>query len=114
MNKKDERKSGSISARISDDDLETLNDLSEYTNKSRTDVVMRAFKFWVNVNDLSKIEETDEEKWGKVRKGNRIHVRALEEDMSQLTKCSEVTGLSVGQIIRRAIREYHNSLKGRY
>lgn len=108
------KKSKSITARISDDDLETLNDLSDFTNKTRSDTILRAFKFWTNVADLSRVEEVDEEKWGKVRKNHRIHARMSENDLDLLNKCSQKTGLSIGQILRRALRAYNNSLKGHY
>ena len=103
-----------ITARITDDDLETLNDLSEYTNKTRSDTILRAFKFWMNVSDMSAIAEVDEEKWGKIRKNNRIHARITESDLVLLNNCSQKTGLSVGQILRRSIRDYKNSLKSHY
>lgn len=114
MNDTKKYKSKSITARISDDELESLNALSEYTNKTVSDTILRAFKFWMNVADISSIEEVDEEKWGKIRKNNRIHARMTESDLDLLNNCSRKTGLSVGQILRRSIREYQNSLKGHY
>ena len=108
------RKSKLLTARMSDSDLETLDDLSDYTNRTRSDTIIRAFKFWLNVADMAAIEEVDEERWGKVRKNHRVHARIVDSDMDLLNECSEKTGLSVGQILRRALREYNNSLKGRY
>lgn len=114
QNEIDTRKSKLITARMSDDDIESLDDLSEYTNRTRSDTLVRAFKFWLNVADLTTIAEVDEEKWGKVRKNNRIHARVVDSDMELLNDCSEKTGLSVGQILRRSVREYHKSLKSHY
>ena len=114
QNETETRKSKLITARMSDDDLETLDDISDYTNRTRSDTLVRAFKFWLNVADMSAIEEVDEEKWGKVRKNNRIHARVVNSDMELLNDYSEKTGLSVGQILRRSVREYHKSLKNHY
>ena len=108
------RRSKLLTARMSDDDLKTLDDLSEHTDRTRSDTIIRAFKFWLNVADASSIGEVDEEKWGKIRKNNRIHARITDSDMELLNEYSEKTGLSVGQILRRSVREYHKSLKNRY
>ena len=114
MNTAEARKSKSITTRVSDDDLETLVDLSESTNKTKSDTIVRAYKFWRNTIDISKLGKDEEEEWGKVRKANKVHARMSEDVFNSLDETSKTTGLSVGQIIRRSIREYEHSLKGRY
>lgn len=104
----------SITTRVSDDDLEMLNDLSESTNKTKSDTIIRAYKFWRSTVDISKLGKDDEEEWGKVRKNNRIRARMDEDVYNSMDSTSRETGLSIGQIIRRSIREYESSLKTRY
>lgn len=104
----------SITTRVSDDDLEMLNDLSESTNKTKSDTIIRAYKFWRNTVDISKLEADEEEEWGKVRKNNKVHARMSDADFESINSTSVATGLSVGQIVRRAIREYERSLRTRY
>ena len=108
------KKSKSITTRVSDDDLETLVDLSESTNKTKSDTIVRAYKFWRNTVDISNLNEDAEEIWGKTRKQNRVHARMGDDVFDSLNEVSRTTGLSIGQIIRRAIREYERSLNGRY
>ena len=110
MEEKRERKRNPITARISDDDLALLEDLSDYTNKNKSDTITRAVKFWRNVADCSKIEDDGTEKWGAVAKNVRVNLRVTDSDKQLFDECGEETGLSVSQIVRKAIREYHNSI----
>lgn len=110
MKENKERKCNPITARISEADLEILEDLSDYTNKNKSDTITRAVKFWKNVADPSTIGTDDSEKWGKTPKNIRVNLRVTDSDMHLFEECGEATGLSVSQIVRKAIREYHNSL----
>lgn len=110
MEEKRERKNNPITARISSDDLALLEDLSDYTNKNKSDTITRAVKFWRNVADVSKIEDDVIEKWGAVTKNVRVNFRITDSDKQLIDECGEETGLSVSQIVRKAIREYHNSI----
>ena len=106
-----ERKSNLITARISADDLEILNDLSERIGKSKSDTITRAIKFWSNVGDMAVTSADDSEKWGKVLKNVKVHLRANDTDMTLFDECAKKTGLSISQIVRKAIKAYHNSIK---
>lgn len=111
MKENKERKSNAITARISEEDLEILEDLSDYTNKNKSDTVTRAVKFWRNIADISEVQGDDcTEKWGEVPKNIRVNLRATDADMKLFNKCRVETGLSTSQIIRKAIREYHKSI----
>lgn len=112
MSEKNERKINPITARLSKNDMAILDDLSEYTNKNKSDTITRAVKFWRNVVDISTVENDETEQWGKVPKNVRVNLRATDSDMDLFNECSEKTGLSVSQIIRKAIREYHNTIVG--
>lgn len=114
MNDNEGRKSKSITTRVSDEDLETLVMMSDSTNKTKSDTIIRAYKFWRSTVDISKLGKDDEEEWGKVRKTNKIHARMTDDVFESMDSTSKKTGLSIGQIIRRSIREYNHSLKGRY
>lgn len=110
MEEKRERKCNPITARISEADFEILEDLIDYTNKNKSDTITRAVKFWKNVADTSMISTDDSEKWGKTCKNVRVNLRVTDSDMQLIEECGAETGLSVSQIVRKAIREYHNSL----
>jgi uncharacterized protein (DUF1778 family) len=110
MEENKERKSNAITARITDDDLGILDDLSDYTNKNKSDTITRAVKFWRNVVDTTKITAEDTEKWGEVTKNVRVNLRVTDSDKHLFDECSAETGLSTSQIIRKALREYHNSI----
>ena len=113
-NEKRERKSSAITARLSDDDIIILNELSESTNKTVSDTILRAVKFLVNAVDISKIEEDESEQWGKVRKNNRVHLRLTDSDMELFDTYSSKYGKSIPKLIRIAIREYFRTLKGSF
>lgn len=110
MDIKKERKSHPITARISEDDLMILDDLSDYTNKSKSDTITRAVKFWRNVADISESGDDGLEKWGEVPKNVRVNLRVTDSDMRLFDECIEQTELSVSKIIRKALREYNNSI----
>lgn len=111
MDEKKERKVNPITARISSDDLDILDDLVDRTNKNKSDTITRAVKFWRNVVDISAIDsKEDEEQWGKVPKNVRVNLRTTDSDMKMFNECVDNTGLSVSQIVRKAIREYHKSM----
>lgn len=110
MEEKRERKNNPITARISSDDLSLLEDLSDYTNKNKSDTITRAVKFWRNVADGSRIKDDGSEKWGAVTKNVRVNLRVTDSDKQLFEECGKETGLSISQIVRKAIREYHNSI----
>ena len=112
MEENRERKKNPITARITSDDLGILDDLSDYTSKNKSDTITTAVKFWRNVVDISKITEDEQEKWGEVSKNVRVNLRITDSDKHLFDECSAETGLSTSQIIRKAIREYHNSMIG--
>ena len=107
-----ERKNHLITARISTDDLELLADLCELINKNKSDTITRAIKFWRNVVDISAVSLDDPEIWGKMPKNIRVHLRTSDSDMKMFNECMEKTGLSISQIVRKAIKAYHGSVKG--
>lgn len=112
MEENRERKKNAITARITEDDLGFLDDLSDYTNKNKSDTITRAVKFWRNVADMTKIGGDEHEKWGEVGKNVRVNLRVTDSDKHLFDECSAETGLSTSQIIRKALREYHNSMIG--
>ena len=113
MNKKEEsvRKNKLLTARLSDEDIELLSELSERTNRTKSDTIIRACKFWLNARRGADDNEDESEIWGKVSKNNRVHLRVRDADMAMLNDGCNRLGLPISQVIRRSIREYFRSLK---
>ena len=110
MGEKKARKSSMITARLSDDDMETLYYLSERIDKPVSDTALRAFKCWMNVGDVHDNSDDDLEQWGKVRKNNRIHIRVTDSEMETINAHTERVGVPISQAVRRAIRAFGRAI----
>lgn len=106
-----ERKSNLITVRLSDNDMDTVNYLSERTNRSVSDTILRACKFGINVGDIFDESDSDEQ-WGKSRKQQQIHLRITNTDKNMFDNYKRDVGKSMSQIVRASIRAYNNSLNG--
>lgn len=110
MRENTERKSNLITVRLSDNDMETVSSLSERTNRSTSDTILRACKFGMNIGDIFKDDEN--EQWGKSRKHQQIHMRITDSDKELFDKYSQKLGKPISQIVRASIRAYGRSLNG--
>ena len=110
MKEPSERKRNLITVRLSDSDMETVNYMSERTNRSTSDTVLRACKFGFNVKDIFD-EEDENEKWGVSRK-QQIHLRITDSDKKLFDNYSAEVGKPISQIVRASIRAYSRSLGG--
>lgn len=111
MKENKERKSNLITVRLTDNDMDTVNYLSERTNRSVSDTILRACKFGINVGDI--FDERDEnDQWGKSRKQQQIHLRITDTDKNMFDSYKRDAGKSMSQIVRASIRAYNNSLNG--
>ena len=104
-----ERKTNPITIRLTDDEKNALDGLSERMDKSRSDVLLRACKFFMIAGDGNtggyiggSSKDSDQE--GDGRKTHRVNLRMPESDMDSLRRVSTSSGDSVSQLIRKAIR----------
>ena len=111
MNKNRERKSNLITIRLSDVDMETVEYLSDRTNKSKSDTILRACKFGLYAGDIFN-NESENEQWGKVRKQKLIHLRMTDSDKNLFETHGRELGKTISQIVRASIRAYNRSLEG--
>jgi uncharacterized protein (DUF1778 family) len=112
---KKERKRNLLTVRLTDEDANTLEYLEEHLGSSRTDTLIRACRFFLNVGD-SYIDGEEKDKYGrgKERKNRQIHVRVTDSDMALIDARREQFGESVSQIFRKAIKTYDNFKKSYY
>ena len=105
----EERKKNLVTIRMNDEDKETLDYLSERMDRSMTDTIMRACKFFSSsgygVQDGVDIRE------GK-RKNRYVHMRVTDSDKTFLDDQCRENGENVSQLVRKSIKAYYNSLKG--
>lgn len=113
MSDNKERKSNIVTVRVSETDMEIIDYLSDHTNRSKSDTILRACKFGMYAGDIySKVNET--EKWGKDKKQKQLHLRLTDPDKKLFDTHSQEVGKSMSQIVRASIRAYKDSLKDCY
>lgn len=108
MEEKKERKSNLVTVRLSGDDMNAVNDLSERTNRSVSDTILRACKFGLNVGDIFS-DASDTEQWGNVGR-QQIHLRLTDSDKNQFDIRSRELDKSMSQFVRASIRAYCASM----
>ncbi len=109
MADKKDRKRNLATVRITSEEMETLDYLSDCMDKSKSDTLLRACKFFLNTDRAHKADTYSDTKRGEVRKKQLIHFRMTDEDMDSLSTLGEKVGATVSQIIRKAIKEYGKS-----
>jgi predicted DNA-binding protein len=110
MEENRERKNNLVTVRLSSDDMEVINDLSERTNRSVSDTILRACKFGLNVGDI--FNDTDNnEQWGNLGR-QQVHLRMTDSDKNMFDSRSRELGKSMSQFVRASIRAYCNSMRG--
>ena len=102
MTDKKERKSNLITVRITDDEMSTLDYLSDCLGKNKSDVIVRACKFFLSSNDGIEEDAVKE----KVRKNNQVHLRMTESDMKDLNEYGREAGVTTSQTIRNSIKYF--------
>lgn len=108
-----ERKNNLITVRLSSDDMSVVTDLSERTNRTVSDTILRACKFGLNVGGI--FDDTNEnEQWGKAGKKQQVHLRISDSDKDTFDKRTCELGKSMSQFVRASIRAYHKSMNNYY
>jgi hypothetical protein len=104
-----ERKNNLITIRMDDKDKETLEYLSEHMNRSITDTIMRACKFFSSSGCGMDNDENSSE---RARKNNYVHMRVSDSDKDFLdVRCCE-TKDSMSKYVRKSLKAYYDSVKG--
>lgn len=110
MEENRERKKNLITVRMDDVEKETLEYLSDHMDRSRSDTIIRACKFFSSVGgDRAEDSGITRE---KVRRGNYVHVRVTDSDMEILNNGSREVNRSVSEYVRGAIKAYYGSITG--
>lgn len=108
---KKERKSNLLTVRLTDEEKSALDSLTGHMDKSKSDVMLRACKFFVSLGG-DKLggslagKGTDEREKMK----HRVHVRVADSDMETLRTHSDSSGDTVSQLIRKAIKAFADGL----
>ena len=110
MTDKRERKSSLITVRITDDEMNALDNLSDCLGKTKSDIVVRACKFFLSSRDGAREEVIQE----KVRKNNQVHLRMTESDMNELNEYGRENGATTSQTIRRSIKHFERFMGSHY
>ena len=113
MKENKERKNNLVTVRISEDDMNTVSYLSESTNRSTSDTILRACKFGLHAGDI--FENAGEtEQWGNIGNQKQIHLRITDSDKRLFDDRSREFGKSMSQFVRASIRAYCASMNDYY
>ena len=110
---KKERKNNLITVRIADEDMATVEYLSDCTNQSKSEVIIRACKYYLNMREAS-IGEIHNRGFERVHKRSQVHLRVTDSDMELLNKRGRENGLSLAELVRAGIREYDRFQRKHY
>lgn len=110
-NNKKERKSILVTVRVTDKEMQTAEQLSDALGRTKSDAIMRAWKFFVNSNGNVADEDDVKE---RVRKNHQVHLRMSGSDMNDLANHGEKIGATTSQIIRKSIVEFERFMRNRY
>lgn len=105
----EERKKNLVTIRMDEHDKETLEYLSEHLDRSKTDTIIRACKFFsgaeYSVDESSGVSE-------KGRKSHYVHMRLTDSDKIFLDQKCHEENKSVSKFVRESIKAYYKSMKG--
>lgn len=99
---KKERKSNLLTVRLTSEELNDLDLLSDRMDKNRSDTMVRACKLLLNMGDQHVIDKDGEDM--KKRKIHRVHLRMTDADVEQLKLRSDAIGVTISVVIREAIK----------
>lgn len=105
----EERKKNLVTIRMDERDRETLEYLSDRMDRSKTDTIMRACKFFSSTGYKGSNEDIGHE---KARKSHYVHMRVTDSDKIFLDEQCRETHKTVSQFVRKSIKAYYKSMKG--
>ena len=114
MSEKKERKNNLITFRITDDDGDTLDYLSDCMGSSVSDTLIRACRFFLNMGDTPANNRDTVTDKKKERKTRQVHLRVTDSDMDQINARREKFGETPSQIFRKSIKAYDRFKRNHY
>lgn len=119
MDEKKERKRNLITVRITKDEMNTLDYLSDCLGQSKSDTMLRASKFLLNTmggNLGSNVDDVNGSGTDEIgaRKNCQVHLRITDSDMAVFNDHSEKSGLTVSQIVRTGLKSYERFKRNHY
>lgn len=114
MNKKTERKSNLLTVRLTDEEFGALENLSGHLEKNKSDVMLRACKYFLNTGDALVVDDRDGSGVDKKKTTCQVHLRVGEADMDALRSRSEETGHTVSKLVRESIKAFWDVMSGSY
>jgi predicted DNA-binding protein len=106
MTNEKQKKDTLLTIRMSREELDALDYMSDYFGKSRSDTLTRAYKFYINSGSDNKTVEEEVRGLGDERKNHKVHVRVTKDDADILCEMAEKCGVRVSRIVREALKEY--------
>lgn len=108
-----EYKSTLLTVRVTEDEMKTLDYLSDYLGKTKSDIIARACVCFLNMDDVHDSEEKKKREYGEHRT-HAVHLRMRNSDMAELSTKSKRSGWSISQIIRKSIKDFEKFVRERY
>lgn len=102
------RKDTLLTVRMTREEYDALDYLSDRFEKSRSDVLARACKYFVGSSDGVYLSD---EARGEVIKTHKINARITREDANSLYDMAEKYGSNVSNVVRNAIKDYYRHVK---
>ena len=109
MNDKKERKTKLVTIRITEEEKNVLEYLSDLLGKNLSDTLTKTTQFFLNTGG-----EVGKDEKKKERKPHQIHVRITESDNASLKARGKELGVSDSAIIREGLRVYERFARNRY
>lgn len=106
MSNEKQKKDTLLTIRMSNEELDALDYMSDYSGKTRSDTLTRAYKFFINSGSANKAVEEEARGLGEDRKNHKVHVRVTKNDADILGEMAERCGVKVSRIMREAFKEY--------
>lgn len=110
MEEKKEKKNNLITIRITDEERETVEYLTDQLGKTISETLLKAVRFFLNTGEGN---VTDEKKDREVKRHN-VHVRMSDNDMSRLVSRSDELSIPISQLIRDSIMYYARFMRGHF
>lgn len=107
---KKERKSNLFTIRITDDEMNSLECLCDNMGRTKSDVISRACKFFLNTGEII----TEEEKKDKTRKNYQVHLRMNDSEAKVVYGRGDELGATPSQIIRKSIKYFERFMRNGY
>jgi predicted DNA-binding protein len=111
MSNDKQKKDTLLTIRMSREELDALDYISDYSGKTRSDTLTRAYKFFLNSGSGERTIEEEARGLGEERKNHKVHFRVPSNDADELGDVAEKYGVKVSRIVREAFKEYRRYVR---